>query len=598
MAKTGPTTEQGHAGGFIPSWNSLAGGDSEIGALRWPQSVQTYHKMRTDSQIDALLRSVTLPIRRYHWELKPHDARPEIVDHVAADLGVSIQGQEDPPRTRKRFSHDDHLRHSLLGLVYGHIFFEQVGTVDDDLLWRLRKLAPRMPQSIIEIKVSDDGGLAYIKQNSKDNLWGGQKIDIDRLVAYVWEREGGNWVGRSMLRPLYSHYLIKDRLIRIDAVKNERYGVGIPTGHAPPGGDPDEYAKLAQEIRAGENSGVGLPHGASIGVEGLRGTLPDTIGSIKYHDEQMARTFLAMFMQLGSTQTGSRALGDSFVDFFDLSLEAVANWYADITNQHVIEDIVDWNYGEDEVAPELVWTKDEAQELGINDMATLIDLGILVVDEEIEHWVRERYRMPPRSEPSEDAPAQSDDEPLEEWARDADGLSPISSEDDVAVAAVGVRAHLPGKHDQRDHGKGTANVTFAEQGEWDETVKQANAKVAAAPVPSEKAVAKARADLENAKRKGGDSRGGSAADRRKQRESLFNEFDPESKGYVVCHVTGMKLHWSADPELNPEGFPLLERGKIMTKMQGGAYRLSNLLPESLLGNRTRGDEPVRPENMP
>jgi hypothetical protein len=70
---------------------------------------------------------------------------------------------------------------------------------------------------------------------------------------------------------------------------------------------------------------------------GVEGSLPDTLASIKYHDEQMARRFLAMFMQLGSTETGSRALGQSFVDFFALAQESIATDYTKVTNEHIIE---------------------------------------------------------------------------------------------------------------------------------------------------------------------------------------------------------------------------------------------------------------------
>jgi hypothetical protein len=66
---------------------------------------------------------------------------------------------------------------------------------------------------------------------------------------------------------------------------------------------------------------------------------------------KMAARFLAMFAKLGTTETGSRALGQTLIDFFALGQEAVAKQYADTTNEHVIEDIIDVNYGIDESAP-------------------------------------------------------------------------------------------------------------------------------------------------------------------------------------------------------------------------------------------------------
>ncbi len=134
------------------------------------------------------------------------------------------------------------------------------------------------------------------------------------------------------------------------------------------------------------------------------------------------------------------------------------------------------------------------------------------------------------------------------------------------------------------------------------SVKLAREKIKNAPVPSAEAVTKARHELNNAKlgigRAGGESRGGSAKDRRQQRKNLFKEFGGEEKGHVACHGCGIKTHW-ADPGSpdNPEGHARFERGKIFVKYQGGGYQLKNLLPECFGCNRSRNDQTVRPENL-
>ena len=130
-----------------------------------------------------------------------------------------------------------------------------------------------------------------------------------------------------------------------------------------------------------------------------------------------------------------------------------------------------------------------------------------------------------------------------------------------------------------------------------EANKIAKEKIKNAPVPSKEDVAKARQDMQSSARAGGESRGGSAASRRKQRENLFKEFGGAERGYVACPWTGLKLHWTDDPKLNPNGYPKFERGKIFTKKQGGGYQLHNLIPESFAANRGRNDKTVRKENL-
>jgi hypothetical protein len=164
-----------------------------------------------------------------------------------------------------------------------------------------------------------------------------------------------------------------------------------------------------------------------------------------------------------------------------------------------------------------------------------------------------------------------------------------------------------GKPDQaRDwHGRwggGGGGAHVAPEKEYKATFRQAQDKIANAPVPTALQVTKARAELQKAKegkgRAGGDSRGGSSKDRRKQRENLFKEFGGESKGYVVCHGCGLKTHHTDDPAQNPNGYARFERGKIFVKAQGGGYQLKNLLPECFGCNRSRNDQMLRPENAP
>lgn len=439
-----PTTELGtfSNAGVLP-WNTFIDfSETHVPELVWPNSVRAYDVMRTDSQIAGLLAGATLPIRRYHWMLEPNGAQDKIVQGIADDMGLDIKGEEPKPRgrTRNRFNHDDHLRQALLALAFGHTYFEQVGEVGDDGLWHLRKLAPRLPNTIMQIEVAPDGGLIGIKQMVAQAGKPAPLIPVDRLVAYVWEKEGGQWVGRSMLRSLYRSWLIKDRLVRVDAMKHERNGLGMPVAKAAPGAGASEVKaldKMMQEWKAGERSGGAIPSGTDVSLVGTIGSLPDTVGSIRYHDEAMARALLMMFMQLGQTETGSRALGQSFIDYFQLAQEALANWYAGITTAHVIEDWVDWNYGPDEQAPILTYVKDEEPDIAFHDLAELIRYGGLTMDAELEDAIRTAAGYPKRGK---DTPPPGPPTTLRETAAPGDAPAPVA-----AAAPVDPTLPLPAR---------------------------------------------------------------------------------------------------------------------------------------------------------
>lgn len=408
MTTPAPKGEIGSVG-VLPSWGVLAGMDpADPPPFQHPSSIQTVNRMRADPQIDGLCSGLVMPIMRFKWTLNPNGARDEVVEQTSSDFNIPIKGYVGPvPRSRRRFNHVEHMEHALLSLWYGHMFFEQVPDTEKyDLArdgWRLRKLAPRMPASIDRIHVAPDGGLGGITQYGYRPppfrargpfVDADPQIPISSLLAYVWKREGANWYGRSMLRPLYQPWILKDRALRVDAIKNERFGIGIPTATAPEGGDPVQYAKMAQAMRASETSGVGLPNGAGVGVEGIRGTLPDVMASIRYYDEQMARNFMEMVVQLGQTQTGSRALGNTFADFFQMLVEGVANWYAATTNEHAIEDYVTWNWGEDEPTPLLGWTYAEDAPLAVTDLVAMVQSGVITMDRQTEESIRQQTNLP------------------------------------------------------------------------------------------------------------------------------------------------------------------------------------------------------------
>lgn len=418
-----PTREIGYAvqDQLVPWANWARGVDlDDVPQLQWPESRSVYHRMRTDSQLDPLTRAVTYPIRRRTWSIDPNGASDEAVELIAADLNLPIRGSDERPQRprRQRFSHDEHLRHALLALWYGVMFHEQVRDDRYDLAtdgWRLRRLSPRMPKTIVDIRVESDGGLRSIVQEGRmagpgrgGSILGKpmREIPVTQLVAYPWDKEGANWSGRSMFRAVYREWVLKDRLLRIDTMKHQRFGVGVPVANAPKGENVGPYSALAQSVRSGETSGVGMPEGGKLGIMGVTGSLPDTLASINYHDEAMARAFLAMFMMLGTTQTGSRALGHTFVDFFDMSLDAISGWYEEITNEHVIEDMIDWNFGVDENAPLLV-SETPQGEPSTEELVRLIEAGAITLDAELESFLRAQRRLPPRPEELDQGGGQS-----------------------------------------------------------------------------------------------------------------------------------------------------------------------------------------------
>lgn len=424
-----PVSERGYATNVAPWWAEVA--DEETPELVWPKSVLVYDRMRRqDAQVMSVLRAVTLPIRRTAWRIEQGPASPEVTAFVAEELGLPQAGEEQVlPRARDRFSWSEHLRLALLMLPFGHSFFEQVYRPDPAAnRLHLRKLAWRPPRTISKVDVAPDGGLEGIRQHGRNGV-GEVKIPVDRLVAYVNDREGGNWLGQSLLRPAYKDWLLKDRALRTQAQTLDRNGLGVPVYTSPP--DPeglqgeellawrlkDRLAglALATQYRGGTNSGAALANGGKLELIGVTGKLPDALPQIRYHDAGIGRAVLANFLSLGGDDsTGSYALSDVLGDFFIQSLQTTAQDVRDVTNQHVIEDLVDWNFGAGTPAPRLIF-----DEIGSRHPATaeairaLIECGALTPDGRLERHLRTTYGLPapdPASAPPPPGPPTPEEE--------------------------------------------------------------------------------------------------------------------------------------------------------------------------------------------
>lgn len=420
-----PTTEIGQASevasgfsgsGMAAGWGTFIDSRDYAPKMNWPARFEPTERMLTDSQVEGLRLGYQLPTRRLRWVIDPQDARGVVTEGVAKDFGLPIKGQQDFKRGRRRgrFSHDAHLTTALRALDHGFRYFEQYGQIGDDGLWHLRKFADRSPRTMLagQINVAPDGGLVSIVQG----LGRAPKpIPVERLIAYVWDQEAGNWTGRSMLRGCYRPWLAKDLAFRVAPLNIERNGMGVPIVEAPPGATDEQIQALsamAQQYRSGDRAGGAVPSGAKLTLQGVQGSIPDATGFMRFCNEEMAKGFLAMFMQLGTTETGSRSLGSVLLDYFSYCIEAIADWYAEITTAHGIEDWVDWNYGPDEEAPALAWERVQDEELDIADLVSLVDKGLIQVDPELEADLRRRYKLP--AAPTEDAaPATPEPSPPE-----------------------------------------------------------------------------------------------------------------------------------------------------------------------------------------
>ncbi|APE11017.1 MULTISPECIES: hypothetical protein [unclassified Rhodococcus (in: high G+C Gram-positive bacteria)] len=416
MAETArPSTELGYVHGGGTEWQQWDHTE-KVPELQWPESVNVFSRMgREDGRASSLLRAIGLPIRRTGWHLDPNGARDEVVEFVARNLRLGIKGSDYQPttRTRGRFSWRSHLQQALLMLQYGHSFFEQVYQFDQDGRISLRKLAPRPQRTIAKINVALDGGLESITQQppvgkltAASAIPDGFTIPVSRLVAYVHEPDPGQWQGNSILRPAYKHWILKDEFMRTQAAAARRNGIGVPVGTAASATDQvevDHMRDLASNFKGGMTSGVGLANGQKLELLSVQGVLLDIQKAIDYQDKQIAIAGLAHFLNLDTG--GSFAMASVQEGTFTQSVQTLGETIADVGTAHVVEDLVDLNWGEDEPAPKIVFDEiGSRQDLTASALKMLIDAGLIRLDRSLEEYTRQQYGLPAKDTPPPSEP--------------------------------------------------------------------------------------------------------------------------------------------------------------------------------------------------
>lgn len=402
-----PTSLSGYVDdlGFLGS----IGADTteQIGDLIWPASVHTYGQMRRDPQLAAVLAAVTLPIRRATWQVDPAGATPEAVQLVADGLGLAVKNGDGYRSTGARtrgVRWSDLCRLALLDKVFGHSVFEETYDVSDGSVARLAGLSERMPSTIEQILVNKDGTLRGMLQYGQPQ-GRNEEIPAAHLLWYAHEREGSAWQGTSLLRPAYAAWLLKREMLRAHATGNRRFNMGVPTVHWAPGSDPTprqvlEAQQYASAARTGDQSGGSLPPGAELRLVGLTGGVPDTLGFVRYLDQQMSRIALAGMLDLGETPNGSRALGAEFVDLFLLTIQTFADAHAETVTSQTAARICAYNYGPDAAVPTVcVSDVGSKREVTAEALNILISSGAVEPDPSLDAWVRREWRLPVREIP-------------------------------------------------------------------------------------------------------------------------------------------------------------------------------------------------------
>lgn len=409
--KRPPLSEMGVTGTQI--FGGLLAQQDYNAALTTPTLYDEYDKMRNDGQVKAALTVIKLPLLNATWGVESASDKPmdrEIAERVEQNLLHEMT-----------ISWPDYLRQVLLMLDYGSMPFEKVWAIEGGMV-RLRKLAPRLPRTVVYWMTDSTGGLAGIQQMAIGGPKGFQIVDIpvEKLLVFINDLEGSNFRGTSILRSAYKHHYYKDNLYRVQAIALEKRSLGVDVGTLKGEARTDEHKKdlerALMSLHAHEKQYmVEIDEQVGYRLEGIgQGGVLDPLAAIEHHDLRIVRSMIAEFVAMGAGSTGSLAMHRDKTSYLLLALGGIANYICETHNRHLIPQWVDYNWVVDEY-PRLRYSRLEQRDVAVfaDAVQKLTASGALTADPTLEEESRTLLSLPqPEEIPEpEEVP---EEEPLEE----------------------------------------------------------------------------------------------------------------------------------------------------------------------------------------
>ena len=379
--------------GDLASWQvglqwAAAPTREHVKELHGRRGLTLYDRMRrSDYQVAAVLRAVTLPIRQGTWSVDP--------------AGKSDEERTIAERCERAMFHDmsttwdDAVRWALLMLPFGFSVLEQVLEVKDDGLVFPRKLDIRHPLSFDGDRRDADGTLTHLVQDIDGER---RELPVRQLLIFSTDREGDDWRGTSILRPAYKPWLIKDDLERLNAVMHARWSAGIPTMKVPSTvevNSPEwrEAEKSLKALRSHERAFMIYQDGWEPGTLAKSSGTTQPLESIRHYDAAIAAAMLAMHISLGGARTASRALGATFVDAFLHAIQAWADYVGEVLTRFGLRDWVRRNWGERERYP-IVRVRN-IHRIALQTLGYLVQTGVIPPgDEDIADYAKRAADIP------------------------------------------------------------------------------------------------------------------------------------------------------------------------------------------------------------
>lgn len=370
--------------------------------LRGRRGAKVWDEMRrSEPQVAMLLNAIVNPIRSANWSIQPPKDNEQGELH-AEFIEANLKEMIDWPTF---------MQEVFTLLPFGFSVFEPIHCVVFDhpkfgTFNGLKALAFRGQKTIERWHLEKQTGfLKGVDQYVYSDIGSNVFIPGEFLLVFTNQKEGDNYEGISMLRPMYGPWFRKNLYQKLAAIGIEKYAVGTPIGTVPSGKETSEdfaaFKAVLSAYVSHESSYIIKPEGWGIEIQKGEFDADKIKEMILLENSEMVNSVVANFLLLGTGGNGGAySLGTDLSDFFLSGIQGYADLVCGIINRKLIPDLIKMNFGQQESYPTIGCT-------GINDKAgkefaeivtTLIDKKAIKADSPLEKFLREQYKLPEADE--------------------------------------------------------------------------------------------------------------------------------------------------------------------------------------------------------
>ena len=376
-----------------------------------PEGMDVYDKMRrSDYQVKMLTSAVRNPILGGKWSIEIDEDNKQATEMKEFLEHVLFEDISYPDGSKSKTWHE-FINEALTMIEFGYSAFEIVHKIVNNhkrfgTYIGLRDLGFRSQKTIYEWHLKPrTGAIDRIRQRVDGDLNVDVEIPGEDLLVFTINKEGDNYEGISLLRPIYGNWFRKNQYFKFQSVGVERSSTGVPIGTMPAqsSNDTDKFAKFKNIMRrftAHQRNYIIIPEGYDLKEFKVNHDPEKLDKVIDNEDKRMAKAFLANFLELAmTTSSGSFALGEDLSDVFLDGIQHYAEMIASQVQKRIVEPLIIAKYGVQDDYPKLAVS-------GINnkagkevaEIATMLkNAGLITDSDQLEDKLNTAYDFPLRS---------------------------------------------------------------------------------------------------------------------------------------------------------------------------------------------------------